>query len=54
MKFLAKLLCRSPNKAGADVDVRNEDGRTPLMEAVWNNSNPEIIETLLKAGAMLM
>ena len=45
-------------KAGADVNVRDKDGKTPLMAAVRYNSqtrgqraSPEIIETLLKTGA---
>ena len=35
---------------GADVDVRNDRGRTPLFEAVVNCRN-EVVETLLKLGA---
>ena len=31
--------------------IKSEQGDTPLMSAAWANSNPEVIEVLLKAGA---
>jgi hypothetical protein len=36
---------------GADVNARDKDGSTPLIRAAQNNTNPEVITTLLKAGA---
>jgi ankyrin repeat protein len=36
--------------AGADVNARDEGGRTPLMVAAFN-ANPEVIKTLITAGA---
>ena len=36
---------------GTSVKERDEIGRTPLIVASGNNSNPEIITTLLKHGA---
>ena len=36
---------------GADVNARNKDDMTPLMCAAETNKNPEVITTLLKAGA---
>ena len=38
--------------AGADLEARDEDGRTPLMFAAGSNS-PEVVQTLLDAGADL-
>ena len=40
-------------QAGADVNVRDEEGNPPLdvAAAVWWNTNPAAIEALLKAGA---
>ena len=38
-------------KAGADIEARNGDGETPLMNAAENNENAKVIEALLKAGA---
>ena len=41
---------------GADVnaqDMKDEYGKTPLMWAARNNTNPEVITTLLKAGAKI-
>ena len=38
-------------KAGADINARDKDGKTPLMYAAWNNQNPEVIKVLLEAGA---
>jgi len=38
-------------KAGADVNAKGEAGLTPLMKAVWMDTNPEVITTLYKAGA---
>lgn len=37
-------------KAGASINDRTDDGATPLICAAFN-SNPEVITTLLKAGA---
>lgn len=38
-------------KAGADVNVKNSSGITPLMSAALFCSNPAVIEILLDAGA---
>ena len=38
---------------GADLNKRDNDGRTPLMWAAARNPNPEVITVLLKAGADL-
>jgi len=38
-------------KAGADVNARDNEGRTPLMRAANRNPNPEVITALVKAGA---
>jgi ankyrin repeat protein len=38
-------------KAGADIEARDNYGRTALMWAARHNENPEVIMTLLKAGA---
>ncbi|MCX6088872.1 MAG: ankyrin repeat domain-containing protein, partial [Candidatus Atribacteria bacterium] len=35
----------------ADVNARDKDGRTVLMWAAAYNQNPEVITTLIKAGA---
>ena len=35
---------------GGDVNIRDENGKTALMEASWLN-RPEIAKTLIKAGA---
>jgi ankyrin repeat protein len=40
--------------AGDIVEARDEDGFTGLMHAAGFNENPEVITTLLKAGADLM
>ena len=37
------------NKAGADVNQKDESGRTPLMFAV--RDNPKVVSALLEAGA---
>jgi ankyrin repeat protein len=36
---------------GDDPNARDKDGTTPLMYAAWFNQNPQVITTLLKAGA---
>jgi ankyrin repeat protein len=36
--------------AGADVNVRVDDGSTPLHTAATYNENPEVITVLLDAG----
>ena len=36
---------------GAEVNTRDDYGRTPLMAAASYTENPEVIPTLLKAGA---
>ena len=38
-------------QAGADPNVRDKTGRTPLHQAAWNNDNPAIIDALIDAGA---
>jgi ankyrin repeat protein len=38
-------------KAGADINARDEEGRTALMIAAKYNKDPEVIAVLLKAGA---
>ena len=38
-------------KAGADVNAKNIDGKTPLHQAAYFNKNPEVITTLIEAGA---
>jgi len=38
--------------AGADIKARTINGSTPLISAAAKNSNPEVITTLLKAGAV--
>ncbi|XP_019338401.1 fibronectin type 3 and ankyrin repeat domains protein 1 isoform X1 [Alligator mississippiensis] len=45
-KDVASLLI----KAGADVNVKDKDGKTPLMVAVLNN-HEELIQLLLESGA---
>ena len=40
-------------RAGADVDVRNENGATPLHWAASHTEFPAVIATLLEAGADL-
>ena len=37
-------------KAGADVNVRNEDGETPLHWAARWNRNPEVIALMVRHG----
>ena len=36
---------------GADVNAKDSSSRTPLMLAAKSNPNPDVITTLLKAGA---
>jgi ankyrin repeat protein len=36
---------------GADVNARDLLDMSPLMDAAWENSNPEVIIVLVKAGA---
>jgi ankyrin repeat protein len=38
-------------EAGADVNVKAEDGMTALMFATQYQPNPEVISALLEAGA---
>ena len=40
-------------QAGADLDVRDEHGLTPLHWAAWKNENPVVVVALLEAGADL-
>lgn len=42
---------RAAIDAGANVNARDDDRETALMEAAEKNSNPEVITVLLKAGA---
>ena len=37
--------------AGAEINARDKDGDTPLIEAAKYNKNPEVIKVLLDAGA---
>jgi ankyrin repeat protein len=37
--------------AGADLEARDTNGSTPLMHAALFSDCPEVITTLLKAGA---
>lgn len=37
--------------AGADPNLRSDEGRTPLHDAVAANSGPDVIVALLEAGA---
>ena len=39
--------------AGAALEARNRDGRTPLHGAAWHNENPAVVTVLLKAGAKI-
>ena len=36
---------------GWNMDVKDEDGKTPLMYAAAHNKNPDVAEALIKAGA---
>lgn len=38
-------------KHGADVNIVNKNGQTPLLYAAENNQNLEITTALIKAGA---
>jgi len=38
-------------KAGADVNARDETGKTPLHRAAQFNRSPAVLGVLLKAGA---
>ena len=38
-------------RSGSDVNASDEWGSTPLHEAAWHNSNPDVLNVLLKAGA---
>ena len=38
-------------KNGARIEDKDKDGRTPLIFAVMNNKNPEVIKMLLEHGA---
>jgi ankyrin repeat protein len=38
-------------REGIDVNIRDENGWTPLMYAAWYNQNPEVVKILLEAGA---
>ena len=37
--------------AGADLEARDEDGWTPLMQAAVRNENAAVVQLLLDAGA---
>ncbi|MGA2640617.1 MAG: SUMF1/EgtB/PvdO family nonheme iron enzyme [Spirochaetia bacterium] len=57
--FFALVLTGTPQDVqaalhhGANANAQNKDGKTPLMLAAGSNQNPEVITTLLKAGADL-
>ena len=38
-------------KAGMDVNAKDENGHTALMQAAGNNKNPRVVSVLLEAGA---
>ena len=38
-------------KGGADVNERDDDGKTPLMRAAGDNNDPEVSRILIQAGA---
>lgn len=38
-------------KSGADVNAKDNEGKTPIMFAVYNNQNAELVEYLLQKGA---
>jgi hypothetical protein len=55
--FLKLVKTGTPEAAGkalrdwACINARDEDGSTALMYAARNNTNPEVLSVLLKAGA---
>lgn len=57
LHYVAKAWVRSTVittliKLGVDVNIKDENGNTPLMHAVWsNNKNISIINALLDGGA---
>ncbi len=40
-------------KAGAEVNAKDKDNHSVLIWAAMNNANPQVITTLVKAGADL-
>jgi ankyrin repeat protein len=38
-------------EAGAQINAQDNEGMTPLMWAAKHNTNPDVVSTLLKAGA---
>ncbi len=42
---------RAALQAGAELEARDEYGRTPLMHAARHNENPAVVRVLLDAGA---
>jgi len=40
-----------PVRARLDVNAKDSDGRTALIQAAWHNQNPEVVGVLVQAGA---
>ncbi|KAK0724526.1 hypothetical protein B0H67DRAFT_568163 [Lasiosphaeris hirsuta] len=48
-----KLSTLRDNNLGANIDARDQDGRTPLLWASMNGLKT-VVQQLLKGGSMLM